>query len=297
MTVAGWEYIYGRGDIRSNGDFFVHAYVIRTKEKIERVIVLAKAISLDAVRNNIDPTVQHYPYYITITDFVFNLRFSNLTSPELPAASAKGTGITGCWAGIGFMGGKIKTTFMIFFSNGQVYYGSRFPITGLYGLNTHADSERIKAYWGTYTFSNGKGEVKIRGSSFPVRIESGKLIAAPISEEHAYIRLPEVDNAAPDGTWMITGENDIPCFITFRKDGTFTDRGALKVLDHSLYQYYSIADGGGSGKYAIKDHTIIFTYSDGRVLHIAFPGLEFNPSDPSPATLCLSFNQDYLVKQ
>ena len=96
---------------------------------------------------------------------------------------------------------------------------------------------------------------------------------------------------------MIAGENDLLFTITFRADGTFKDDGALKVLDHSLYQYYSIADGGGSGNYLIRDHTIIFYYSDERILKIAFPGRDIKPGDDSPGELVLSFNEDVLTKQ
>jgi hypothetical protein len=133
--------------------------------------------------------------------------------------------------------------------------------------------------------------------TFPFRIEDEKLVLKPISEEHKYIRIPDVDNVKLNGKWMITGENDLPYTITFNPDGTFLDKGALRVLDHSLYQYYSIADGGGTGKYYVKDRTIIFNYNDGREIKIAFPGREFTPGNQSPEKLILSFNEDILVKQ
>ena len=96
---------------------------------------------------------------------------------------------------------------------------------------------------------------------------------------------------------MITGENDQPFTVSFSQDGNFTDNGALKVLDHSLYQYYSLADGGGTGTYCVIDHTMIFNYSDGRVLKIAFPGIEYDHANLSPDELVLSFNEDVLKKQ
>ena len=296
-TYAGWEYQSGHGSMRSNGDFFVHAYIIRVGDRIERVIVLAKEIWLDGVRNNIDPTVHHYPYFLTITDFIFNLEFRNFPSEEKPKSSIRGTGITGVWAGLGFMGGQLKTTYMIFFSNGQVYYGSRFPITGIYELNTYADKERNQRYWGTYQFSGGSGAVTMSYGNFPIRMDGESLIASPISEEHKFIKIPSIDNVKLAGKWTISDQSDRPASLLLRADGTFSDDGALKVLDHSLYEYYSIADGGGSGKYSIKDYTIIFNYDDGRELRIAFPGLDFNTSDPSPSKLILSFNNDILVKQ
>lgn len=85
--------------------------------------------------------------------------------------------------------------------------------------------------------------------------------------------------------------------ITFKPDGSFTDNGALRVLDHTLYDYYSVADGGGAGKYLIKDHTIIFMYSDGRILPVAFPGMGFIAGNNSPKELILSYNNDKFIKQ
>ena len=296
-TAAGWEYIAGHGSMRKGYDYFVHAYVIRVKERIERVIVFSKEIRLDALTNNIDPTVHHTPYYDVITSFIFNLRFKNLSMTELPSAFWKGVGITGAWGGIGFMGGELKVTYAIFFSNGQVYYGSRFPLSGLYNLDSYADKERTPRYWGTYSYEGGNGTVKMQYGSFPIRLEGNKLKMSPVSEEHSFIRMQSVDNLKLNGTWMIAGENDQPNTITFRTDGTYTDNGALKVLDHSLYQYYSIADGGGNGNYQIRDFTIIFNYSDGRILKIAFPGRGLIPGNISPNELVLSFNEDLLIKQ
>ena len=296
-TGAGWEYTAGHGSMRKGGDYFVHAYIIKVKERIERVIVFSKEIRLDAMRSNIDPTRHHYPYYVTVTDFIFNLRFANHQSMELKKATLKGNEITGVWAGIGFGAGRLRATYAAFFSNGQVFYGDPFPVNGLLNLDTHAERERSKRNWGTYTFQNGKGTVKMSYGSFPISLEGNKLVLAPIKEKHNFIRMPDVDDTKLNGTWMIKGVNDQPFHITFKPDGTFTDNGALKVLDHTVYNYYSIADGGGTGSYSIKDHSIVFTYSDGRVLQIAFPGLQFTRNNNSPKELVLSFNNDSLIKQ
>jgi hypothetical protein len=295
-TFQGWEYIAGHGSIRTGADFFVHTYIIRVKDRVERVIVLSKEIRLDALRSNIDPSLHHYPYYTAITDFIFSLQFANSPSPTLSLPTWKGNNISGVWAGIGFMGGQLKTTYAIFFSNGQVFYGSRFPLQGLYELNTYADKERTKRYWGTYSFQNGKGTVNMPNGSFPIRTEGDKLVMAPVNEEHKFIRMSSVDNVKLNGTWKIEGQNNLIVSITFKPDGTFSDNGALRVLDHTIYNYYSIADGGGSGKYFIKDHTVVFSYSDGRILKIAFPGKQFTPGNNSPKELVLSYNDDLLIK-
>lgn len=296
-TAAGWEYLAGHGSIRSNGDFFVHAYIIRAGEKTERVFVLAKEIRLDAVRNNIDPTVHHQPYYDIITSFIFNLRFAGFESIPLPAASASGALPCGVWAGIGFMGGQLESTYAVFFSNGQVYYGSRFPLSGLSGLDTYADRERIPRYWGTWEYANGAGQMHLPSGSFPFRIEGSSLVMDPYGTEHRFIRVPPVDDIRLQGSYMLEDEYGRSCTLIFRSDGTFTDNGVLRILDHSLYQYYSIADGGGSGSYRAKDHTLLFHFSDGRELKVAFPGAGLSHADPSPAELILSFNEDRLVRK
>jgi hypothetical protein len=296
-TFSGLEYISGHGSLRTAADFFVHTYVFRVKDRVERVVVLAKEIRLDAVRSNIDPTVHHYPYYLAITDFIFSLRFSNFSFPDLTAATWKGTGITGIWSGLGFINGRLKTTYVIFFSNGQVFYGYPFPIAGLYNLDSYAESERTKRNWGTFVFQNGQGTIHMPYGSFPVRLDGDQLVMAPISEEHRFIMMPVIDGFRLNGTWSIADANENPVTITFMPDGSFKDRGALRVLDHTVYEYYSITDGGGSGKYTITDYSVLFQYDDGRVFQMAFPGMGYVPGNSSPAELILSYNHDTLVRQ
>ncbi len=296
-TAAGWEYLAGHGSIRTGSNFFVHAYVIRTNGRSERVIVLSKEIRLDGLRNNIDPSRHHYPYYVAITDFIFNLRFANLNSPVLPNAAWKGTGISGVWAGLGFTGGAIKTMYAVFFSNGQVFYGNPFPVQGLFQLDTYAEKERSIRNWGTYSFQNGKGNVTMPFGSFPIRMEADKLVFTPIREEHKFIKMAAIDNIRLNGTWAIKNRNGKWVTVSFSPGGKFTDNGAVRVLDHTVYDYYSVADGGGTGSYLIKDHSLIFQYSDGRVLSIAFPGMQFIQNNNSPEKLVLSSNNDVLQKQ
>ena len=165
-------------------------------------------------------------------------------------------------------------------------------------MDTYVEKERNKRNWGTYSFENGQGTVNMPFGSFPIRLEGGKLIMAPISEEHTFIRMPPIDDIKLNGTWMIENPDDKPVTITFNTDGSFTDRGVLRVLDHTMYiDYYSIADGGGSGKYSIKDYTITFNYSDGRLMKVAFTGNQFVPGNNSPKELYLSFNDDLLIRQ
>jgi hypothetical protein len=54
----------------------------------------------------------------------------------------------------------------------------------------------------------------------------------------------------------------------------------------------------GSGTYELKNHSIIFQYSDGRKIRIAFTeaGFDKNNADPS-SILVVGFNSDVLRRQ
>jgi hypothetical protein len=295
-SAKGWEYLTADGSIRiGQNDFFVHPYIIKVRDRIERVVVMAQEVVIDAVRRNYDPFWHHPPYTYTINSFIFNLGFTNWTETEVTKPGLKGSGVVGIWQGLGFKGGELKATFIALFSNGQAYYSVRVPTMGFYQLDPYAAGEMNMRDWGIYTFQNGNGVIKMPYGSFPIRLEGDKLVAAPIKEEHKYVRVSEIDNLVLNGTWGLEDANGNIATIRFGSDGSFTDNGALQVLDHSIY-YYSIAQGGGSGKYFIKDHTIVFNYNDGRELRVAFPGSQFT-NEKSPQQLVLSFNEDVLIKQ
>jgi hypothetical protein len=54
----------------------------------------------------------------------------------------------------------------------------------------------------------------------------------------------------------------------------------------------------GSGTYELRNHSIIFQYSDGRKIKIAFTeaGFDKNNADPS-STLLVGFNNDVLKRK
>lgn len=53
----------------------------------------------------------------------------------------------------------------------------------------------------------------------------------------------------------------------------------------------------GSGVYEVRDYSVLFTYSDGRKIKLAFLGAEYTKGNPAPASLRMSFNEDQLVRQ
>ncbi|HLF94865.1 MAG TPA: hypothetical protein VJB14_15470, partial [Planctomycetota bacterium] len=100
-----------------------------------------------------------------------------------------------------------------------------------------------------------------------------------------------------DGTWTLSAiEGKVPS-ITFTADGRFTDDGALKVLEHNLYRLYGVAAKPGAGTYQVKNHTVLFHYSDGREFGAAFAGMDWKKEETRPATLTLGFNQDTLTRR
>jgi hypothetical protein len=54
----------------------------------------------------------------------------------------------------------------------------------------------------------------------------------------------------------------------------------------------------GSGTYEVKNHSLIFNYSDGRKIKIAFTESGFDKTSAAPSsTITLSYNQSVLKRQ
>jgi hypothetical protein len=85
--------------------------------------------------------------------------------------------------------------------------------------------------------------------------------------------------------------------ISFTSNRNFTDNGALKELYHEYNSCLNPAVTPGSGSYEVKDYTILFNYSDGRKIKLAFPGAGYDINNKSPATLRMSYNEDPMTRQ
>jgi hypothetical protein len=131
----------------------------------------------------------------------------------------------------------------------------------------------------------------------PLRMENGKLIIRHVNADNAFQKLNSVDGARFNGTYALSEMNGIAPTITFTADGTFTDRGAVSVLYHEFTDCINPAKNPGTGTYEVKNHSVMFTYSDGRRIKIAFMGVDYDRNHQSPATLTLSFNEDVLKRQ
>lgn len=307
VSFKGWEYIRGKGGIRvQDGTQFgtelgLEVFVIKVNNRFERVAILESRPSCETYSRRYYPS-DRLSYRNGIESLLFSLQFADLNEAVLKSGSANGTGIVGVWqgtsqstgAGIGVRLGVFSP---IFLTNGQVYYGQKFPTEGLNGLNTRIPPELYPRDWGTYTFSNGRGVMKMPYGDIPMRMEGNKLIITKNQMDWPFIPLDSVDRATFSGTYALGAVNGRIPAITFTADGRFADNGAVKVMHHDLIDCTNPAAAPGSGTYEVKDYSVIFNYSDGRKIKLAFLGAEYTKSNPSPATLLMSYNEDKLVRQ
>lgn len=303
----GWEYIRGKGGIQvENGtpyktEFGLDMFVIKINNRFERVAVLKS-------RNNCGLS-RYYPSddrkrYQDIEDFLFSLQFTDGAHPAIKQGIAKGAGLPGVWQGISLsvgaplnkndLGVGYKVFTPIFYSDGRAYFGPKFPVDGLNEFNAYIAAELNRRDWGTYTFNNGKGVLKMPYGDIPMRMEGDKLIITPNKTDHKFFKMDPVDGATFNGTYVLSEWNGTIPSITFTTDKKFTDNGAVRVLYHEYVDCINPAVKAGSGTYEVKDHTVIFNYADGRKIKIAFIGTGYDAKNAGARSLWLSFNQDEL---
>jgi hypothetical protein len=195
------------------------------------------------------------------------------------------------------LGLRYKVFTPIFFSNGQAYFGSKFPIEGLDELNTWIRAEKFRRDWGTWTFSNGRGVLKLPYGDLPMRMENGKFIITANNTDHAFHKLNSVDGARFSGTYIMSEAYGKIPVISFTADGKFTDNGAIKALYHEADYCTNPGLMPGSGTYEVKNHSVLFSFSDGRKIKVAFTGTGYNINNQSPATIAMGFNEDEMRRQ
>jgi hypothetical protein len=310
-SFMGWDYIRGKGGVKiENGSPYppelgLEVFVVKVNNRFERVAILES-------RKNCQLAQRYYAsdrvaYHNAIENLLFSLQFTDLNVQELGSGSTKGPGIVGVWQGISLsvgapsisqpLGVRYKVFSPIFLTNGQAYFGPKFPTEGLDGLNTRIPPELYRRDWGTYTFTNGRGTLRMPYADIPMRMEGNTLVITANQTDHKFGRLNSVDGARFSGTYtMAEAYGKIPA-ITFAADGRFVDNGAVKILYHEYIDCLNPAVAGGAGTYEVKDYTITFNYSDGRKIRIAFPGAEFDIRNQSPATLLLSYDENLLTRR
>lgn len=304
-SFTGWEYIRGNGGVQvENGtpyktELGLDLFVIKINNRFERIAVLKSRTNCNLSRYY---STDRITYSKAIDNFLFSLQFTDAIEAALKPGTTKGVGITGVWQGISLQtsataGIRYNVFSPIFLSNGQAYFGTHFPAQGLDELNTRIPPEINRRDWGTYTFSNGRGILKMPYGDIPLRMEGNKLIITTNRTDHKFYQLPSVDGARFSGTYTLPEYNGKIHSITFTADGRFTDNGAVRILYHEYVDCINPAIKPGSGTYVVKDYSILFNYTDGRKIKLAFLGADYDIRNQSPATLRMSSNEDEMRRR
>jgi hypothetical protein len=300
----GWDYIRGNGSIRIQDgtefgtEYGLSLFVIKANNRFERVAILESRSYCNSSRHFAS---ERQSYRNSINDLMFSIRFTDFNGTILQPGYAKGNGILGVWEGItqstGVPGFKIDAYTIIFFNNGQIYYGPNFPIEGLDGLDSRLPPELSRRDWKTYTYSGGTGNMKMIYADIPFRLEGDRVIVRKNQMDWHFSKVKSVDGATFNGTYVMSEVNGKIPSITFTTDGRFTDNGALKVMYHEYIDCLNAALLPGSGTYSVKDFTVTFNYSDGRKIKLAFLGSGYDKSNPAAPVLRMSYNHDPLTRQ
>ena len=315
LSFRGWEYIRCSGGIHlGNGEYppeyGLDLFVIKVNGRFEKISILKS-------KNNCGYSSYYASdrpkYNNDIENFLFSLQFPDWKEPAIKIPGGNWEGIAGDWKGISMsaglakpgevLGAELKGKHLIFFSNGQAFFGDNFPTEGLDEINTWIMAENNRRDWGTYSFSNGAGNLKLPYADIPLRMEAGRLVITTNKTDHVFIKATAVDGVRFNGTYAMSSkdilgqETGITPVITFTADGKFTDNGALKILYHRSVDCINTARDPGSGTYEIKNYSLILNYTDGREIRIAFLGTDYVKNDLNPATLSLSFYENVLRRQ
>jgi hypothetical protein len=305
-SFRGWDYIRCSGGIQVNNgtpypdEFGLDLFVIKINDRYERIAIVKS-------RNTCNGLSRYYPtermnYHNAIEEFLFSLKFDDWQEPVIKMATVKGEGIIGAWQGIGMsvglskpgaeLGAELAVKQLIFFSNGQAYFGKYFPAEGLDELNTWIKAENNRRDWGTYIFNNGKCVLQMPYGDIPLLLNNNKLTITTNKTNHVYIKQNPVDGAKLNGTYTLSEWNGMIPSVSFTTDGKFVDNGAVRVLFHEYVDCLNPAVNPGSGTYEVKNYSMLLNYTDGRKIKIAFPGTGFDKNNISPPTLLLSYNFD-----
>lgn len=298
ISYKGWDYIRGRGTFLAVGNesarYDMHMFVIKLNNRIERIAVWG-LMNID--HGDFSPWVNPL-YEHAIEEFFFSIKFDDWEEPVLTNGTVEDKGIFGLYEGLKLSGGSLDGAYTMFFPNGQIFNGPKFPAQGFYGMNTWVEAELRTRYWGTYILQNGKGNIKMGYGDIPIKVSGNDLIVTTQNTEHKYEKVPSVDGAVFDGTYAFEGNWDgNPPSITFTPDGKFIDKGALNILHHTTMDPFNITKDPGSGTYKVKNFTLVFNYSDGRTVQLVFIGEDYDKHNPGPTTLTLSFNNDVIYKK
>ncbi|MDP4264184.1 MAG: hypothetical protein Q8941_16770 [Bacteroidota bacterium] len=312
----GWEFSKGHGTIRlaypdpnspgvNKYEFYsAGVFLAKIHSRIERVIYISKDIRRGFNENS---TYRKPTYESIIKNFFFDLDFDDWTNAKVNPGKITHTGISHLWGGLAyfegslgqtFFEGSVKATYLVFFDNGQVYYNKELPKEGLLNINTFTQAAIYPRWWGTYTYQDGAGVIKLLYVTIPFTLKDGKVYLDIYQKKIPYDLLPAPDDMKLNGTWCEHAEYDgKKACISFTGNGQFTDNGVISRIEHQINNAFHSIPGSGQGNYEIKNNSIIFHYSSGLTYQAAFSGLNIQKGNPSPNEIHLGYNDDVFEKQ
>jgi hypothetical protein len=296
-SFKGWSYVRATGVMQAkanNAQYVMEIYVIDVNGRLERVVVTSALHTHNVTKLSLFDSP---PHRRMVQEFVFGMKFDDWKDAMVEKGSVKGEGIVGVWQGISMFGGEFKAAYAIFYSNGQVFFGSRFPMAGCDGQDTFLEAELTPRYWGTYKFGKDGGMIQMSYGEIPVRAKGDKLVLTTNKTEHIFGRVESVDGAKFDGTFVMAESYEKIPVISFTAAGRFDDKGALRALDHDYTNVFAVPREPGSGTYSVKDHTVTFRYDDGRVYLLAYPGTDYVKGEAGPGKMMLGFHEDTLTRK
>lgn len=176
-------------------------------------------------------------------------------------------------------GTKPVIDYYVVYPNGDYY-----PDMPLEGLTNFSKATHNNDSWGKLTLVNGTGSFKNKYDEIKVeRISATEL--KKVGYTHSFHKAVSVDGLKLEGTWgpypgwskeAHYKEPGCKMLISFKKDGTFVDRGAFVSNTSLPYAYPDRAPGKGT--YSINNFTLVLKYDDGRTIYKAFGGGTKNPA-------------------
>jgi len=308
--IKGWEYSLGHGHIRvkyrapnssidSYQFFYAGLFFVRLNGRVERIAFLSK----DIRRGFADNSTYRKPVYdAVVSNFFFDIGFDDWKDEPCMPGKLTGTGIVRQWGGTAFFEGgvgavytegSVKGTYLIFFDNGQVYYNAELPLHGLQEVNTWAEAVLYPRWWGTYTYSNGKGTIHLSYETVPFTLHGDSLWLELYRKKLPYSPFPRFNGLRLKGKWCGPGNVDgSEACISLTPDGRFADDGVISKIEHLVNDAFTGSPATGQGRYAIGDNSIRFTYDNGYSIQAGFSGLGIAPGNPAPADLHLGYHDD-----
>lgn len=285
----GWEYLRGNGGMMTDrARLSVDVYLIRAGDRLERVVVVTEEFRANLLTLVATMNPAHKQ---AIRRFIYTLDFANLPSAPVIAPATLTKATSGAWGGSSMSFGAYKATFAVLFDDGTAFFGPHFPTEGLDGIDPSIEEPRSPRYWGRYTMNGDSGEIRMPYGSIPFRRVGRALEVTPAGTPHRFAPLALPTAGQLEGRWCL---GDGQC-LEFMPGGRFRDGGAVRVLEHATYDY-PLTPERGAGTYAMRNHTLILRYDDGREFRVALIGVA-GGSAQAPAELMMSFNIDTLVRR